>query len=601
MTSRSAACLAGLLGMACGPSGPGPKIDTASVGGSDTTPTGTMDTSVDSSGTETGGVDTSDTAPSTETAETADTALLETGSADTAVLDTGTLGPGVSIDMASRVVCEDPAAREVDGPYVATVLPGPAAGELLEGSGLIVADLRGEPMPEIIAVGEGSLVVFEHDGTMWVDVTAAAAPGLVLGELIGGSAADYDGDGDLDVFLAADGANLLLRNDLGVLADATADSGLGEARYRSVSGSWADIDQDGDLDLFVGNYAAFDHASAFDRVVDPSELYLGHGDGTFEDVSDRLPFQVQDGFVFASGFYDLDDDRYPELVTPHDFGQARTQSTISRNEEAAAFEPDNETGFHPHFFGMGIAVADLNADGKPDWVQTGASTISLLLSSPWPDAATGWGWHIEYGPAWGLEAVAGDRHHHFGWGVEVVDLDNDADLDVHAIWGHWEYSPDVGPVQHDGLWINEDDHFTEQGAAWGIDDSGPGRGLIAADLDGDGWLDLVKREIGVDGVVRVYMSRCGTASWSRIRLADPDAANPDGIGAVVTVVADGRSHTRWIDAGSHSMFSGGPPEAHVGVGTADVLDSVEIAWSDGRHDRLEDLPVDRVLTLRRRR
>ena len=39
------------------------------------------------------------------------------------------------------------------------------------------------------------------------------------------------------------------------------------------------------------------------------------------------------------------------------------------------------------------------------------------------------------------------------------------------------------------------------------------------------------------------------------------------------------------------------PRVHFGLGRAAVVDSVEIRWPDGSRQRLENVPVDQVLTV----
>jgi hypothetical protein len=105
------------------------------------------------------------------------------------------------------------------------------------------------------------------------------------------------------------------------------------------------------------------------------------------------------------------------------------------------------------------------------------------------------------------------------------------------------------------------------------------RGFLAVDLNGDGWLDTVKRELG--GVVVVHLARCGEAPWLEVDLVGPSEANVHGVGAEVRVVAGGRTFRRWVTAGSSSFASGGPPMVHVGLAGAEGVDRIEVRWPDG--------------------
>ncbi len=115
---------------------------------------------------------------------------------------------------------------------------------------------------------------------------------------------DYDGDGKLDVYFATatllplgtatKGPNRLYKNlGDGKFRDATEGSGLGFAGFCHgiVVG---DVDNDGDPDVFLCNYG-------------PNVLYLNNGDGTFKDVSKAAGV---DRFGWSSGgaFLDYDND-----------------------------------------------------------------------------------------------------------------------------------------------------------------------------------------------------------------------------------------------------------------------------------------------------
>ena len=65
-------------------------------------------------------------------------------------------------------------------------------------------------------------------------------------------------------------------------------------------------------------------------------------------------------------------------------------------------------------------------------------------------------------------------------------------------------------------------------------------------------------------------------------------------------VTDGVRQRRWLDAGSTSLFTAEQPEVHVGLGSVDVVDRIEVRWPDGEVTVREDVPTRRHLTLVRR-
>ncbi|MFT4627773.1 MAG: hypothetical protein ACI8PZ_006460 [Myxococcota bacterium] len=541
--------------------------------------------------------DTSDTGATPHTGHTGDTG--DSGGPPTTPT-TPWIPPDhpVALEPGPTVICADPAAREVLRFDRTELVPVAPMDPALPGSGVLVADLTGDATPELLFAGEGWLSAHGWDGAAWQEIGATLLPGVEIGKAWTLSAADVDGDLDLDLFIGTGGVNQLLRNDGGVLVDATDESGLGDTAWSTVSASWADFDRDGDLDLVVGNYGAGpDEGSVLLRPTHPSELYRNDG-GTFVDISDQLPEEVQTGFVFMTAWLDVDADGWPELLTLHDFGWVRAPSRMLHNDRGR-LQLDLATAFHPNFAGMGLAVADIDQDGGVDLAQSSASDISLLFAEPEPVAHVGWSWAIESAPAYRLFVDLVTQGQRFGWGMEFTDLDHDGDEDLPMLFGWWSEYPDPYEEQRDAMFEYDasERRFTDRAREWGVDDGGAGRGLAVADLNGDGWPDLVKRQLGLASNL-VYTSRCGDAHWLRVVLQDDTSANRHGIGARLEVSADHQRWTRWIHAGSRSMFASMPAEAHVGLGDITSVD-LTVVWPDGQESHHPGVDVDQVLTVRR--
>jgi enediyne biosynthesis protein E4 len=529
---------------ALGDTAPSPTGDTAS------TPATTGDTR--------GSHDTGDTSSKPHTGHTADT-----GEAD-----------GVLLSASGPVVCGAPESR-AEQPYDLSELDALAhtGEEVLVGSGMAMFELDG-PLALVVPGRSGVQLWVLGPGGWQPRPDLLPADPVVDG--VGASAADYDGDGWVDLLVTTEGSNRLWRNEAGTLVDHTTEAGLSTSHH-SVSASWADIDGDGDLDLAVGNYG--EHQEP--RSTDPSELYRNDG-GWLTDVSDRLPPEVHDAWVFMTAWNDVDRDGLPELFSIHDFGATESPSRLLHNEGGLSFIVDEGAGLPSAFDGMGLGVGDLNGDGAPDLALTSLWTNGLRLSAPSLDARVGFSWGVEWAEPLGF--VVGDAtfSRRFGWGVDLADVDNDGDLDLPTVYGRWRRpSEAVGDPEVDALFIQgADKRFTEQGAAWGFHDGGVGRGLIAHDWTRDGFVDLAVRRIGQPTLL--YASRCDERAWLQVALRDRMSANTRGIGARVELHASGTSQVRWLGAGSSSMFVSSPPEAHFGLGDADWVDTLRVTWPDGQ-------------------
>lgn len=510
------------------------------------------------------------------------------------------VGSGVEVEASGVLTCADPSLRTA-APY-RTDKESPATGldeANLAGGGMIVDDFDGDGLYDLFIPSEEWLQLFwgASSEPTFVTPPVSEIAGVDLSMAVGGSAADVDADGDLDLVVTRwEQPVVLLRNQGGrVFVDGTADAGLTTAPRKYQSASWGDIDGDGDLDLFLGTYgekAKIEDDLCGDHVPDGSELWVNDGDGTFTNATDRLPDEVHDGYVFASGFYDLDDDQLPELVVSNDDGGCQP-SLLLRNT-GGGFEVDGSAGIsRGESHDMGMGVADLNGDELPDFALTSWQSVTVLRSvasaGVWSDAAQALGVEVDH---------IGAAHQDYGWGAEFADVDNDADVDLAMTFGFWSYYTGTmdARFQRDGLWLQQGGQFSDQAPLWGVGDQGVGRGLVFVDLNHDGWLDLVKRQL--DLPTPMYVSHCGDEGWLRISLRD-EGNNPRAIGAKVRVKAGGLTQVRWMQSGSSGMYTGGPSEVHFGLGAVDVVDAIEVVWPDGEVTVTEAVDSRQVLTLTR--
>lgn len=175
--------------------------------------------------------------------------------------------------------------------------------------------------------------------------------------------------------------------------------------------------------------------------------------------------------------------------------------------------------------------------------------------------------------------------------VVAADFDNDGyeELFFHA---HGESNRLFG-------WRNDQWQELELGDA--AEPKGLGTGAVAADIDGDGRLELVlahgTAHGGQDAVAQplsIYRPAASHNGWLRVQPLTPYGAPARG--AVVNLTAGGRRQRRVVSAGSGYLCQG-EPVAHFGLGALHEVEQVEVRWPDGTVVTVDNPPADRLLTI----
>jgi hypothetical protein len=474
------------------------------------------------------------------------------------------------------------------------------ARRYLSGAAASVEDVDGDGRLDVVVLStEGPLVFLNpgsRDAAAWTGTLLPGADHAAASVLV-----DADADGDPDLYVARyDRPDRWFDNDGGTFVDRT-DEVLGSVPLaHGLAVSFADIDGDGDLDGIALTAGTVDEdpavpVSAF-APSEPALLWLNDGDGTFTEAGSTLPEAVHAGFSMAGGFHDLDRDGHMDLYVVNDFGGAHGSNLWLRGDSSATFTPAGPTaGLDITTTGMGLGLGDTNGDGVDDLTIPFWGGVRILESSVAAEGETAWydATVLRVPEPFSAAAV--------GWGSEHVDLDHDGDLDVYASFGHLEFEARWGnpESQSDRMWLNpwpEPGAWLDVTAEWGLDEGAITRGTVFADLDGDGWLDLVRPS---QDVPVILWSRCTPeAAALRVALHQPDTLNPRAIGARVRVESGLWPQERVVRAGGTNYGSSGPAEAHFGLATEPEA-TVIVTWPDGERSRVERVPVPGRLRIER--
>ena len=447
-------------------------------------------------------------------------------------------------------------------------------------------------------------------GGVFEDATARAGlAGENLGYSLGAAAADYDNDGFTDLFVANAGANTLYRNQGdGSFRDVTTASGLGvkPEGTLSVQGAWLDFDHDGHLDLVISNYTLWTpagdqrcvradgidyycHPKIYPSV--PHRLYRNRGDGTFTDVTVPAGFAAARGKGMGIGIADVNGDGWEDIFIANDtepnFLYINRQNGTFQERGLAmgvAYNDDATT-----VSAMGTDLRDFDNDGWPDVF------YNDLTEQVWGLFRNLRGKSFRYvSSAVGIAPLSAP---YSGWSAGFADFNNDGWRDLYSANGDVD-SLRTGAEQHDTLFENLDgkrfvdvsdkagDHFHRRGYQ---------RGAAFADLNNDGFVDLVVTSLGRRPAI-LLNSAAGGGHWLTIRLVGHQA-NRDSTGARVTVTTpSGRKLYDWLSP-SVGFLSSSDPRVHFGLGGETKAASIEIRWPGSGRLALKDVAADRFLTI----
>jgi enediyne biosynthesis protein E4 len=416
----------------------------------------------------------------------------------------------------------------------------------------------------------------------------------------------------------------------------------------------ADFDGTGHPDIFVGNYfpdSAVLDPHGLDNVQMPSSLSYaknGGGDYVFRWVGatsgpdpaahyveqrDAIPYTDSTGWTLAAASADLTGDGLPDLYVANDFGEGHllynvsTPGRITFTEALGHRTPTTPKSFvvgKGSFKGMGVGFADLNDNGKFDFMVSNITTsygleesnLAFMNEAP-TDAAmkrdlasgfapftqdaeqmglawTGWSWDVKMGDflnSGHLNVVQADGFikgtiNRWPW-LQEMAMTNDDLLTNPADWPIVEPGDDIAGHQCIAIYAQAPGgRYENISRQLGLCVPTPTRGIAIADTRADGRLDFaVARQWGAPAFYANESPHMGNYLGLQLYRPVPGGHPGQGLqgpgtlayGATAQIFTPGHTQIAQLDGGSgHSGKSSF--EIYFGLGTYHGPVTVQLHW-----------------------
>lgn len=466
--------------------------------------------------------------------------------------------------------------------------------EFMVGGGVAVFDCDGNGLQDmLIAGGENPSRLYRNVGTPGEALKFAPVEGGPAPDKTSGAyPLDIDSDGQMDLVILRVGANMVLR-------------GLGDCRFEDANAKWAFDGGDAWSTAFSATWekGASWPTLAIGNYIDRSEEFSPWGSCTDNWLHRPAPDGGQ-GFApplpltpsycaLSILFTDWNRSGTPSLRVSNDREYYEGgQEQLWRLPPGAPPEryTDKEGWLPLKIWGMGIASADIDGNGFPDYFLTSMADNKLqVLAEAGPGAkpifkdvafARGVTAHRPY--------TGGEIKPSTAWHAQFDDVNNDGYIDLFVAKGNVSAMPDFAMKDPNNLLLQRPDGtFAEAGDKAGVASLATARGAALADFNADGLLDLVVVNRNVP--TQIWRNDGPGGHWVQL-LPQLAGSNRDAIGGWIELRTGDRVQTREITSGG-GHAGGQSGWWHFGLGDAANAE-VRIIWPDGTEGDWQVLAAD---------
>lgn len=465
----------------------------------------------------------------------------------------------------------------------------------------------------VTSVRGGNALLINDGKGMFSDETTVS--GLAYsGHSSTGTFFDYDRDGLLDLFLTNIGK-------------------FTSEEFAEVRRDLTNRQPDTTVSYWVGTKDAFGgHLKT--ELAERSILYRNLGGNKFADVSEATGL-IDTSWSGDSVPLDINSDGWQDLYVlnmqgdDHLYINQNGKSFVDQTAQYFPKTPWGAMGAKPFDFDnnglVDIMITDMHSDMSED---VGPDREKLKSRMQWPEQFLNSGEKSIFGNAFYKQSTAGkfeeisdsvNAENYWPWGLCTGDLNADGFQDVfvtssmcfpyrYAInslllnekgqrFVDAQFHLGIEPRANDQMlfpWFSLDANGADAGhqmcqgregtvVVWSVSGS---RSAVLFDMDADGDLDIVTNEFNTPPQVFIStLAQQQGLSHISVRLRGT-SSNRDGLGATVTVSADGLVQHQWCDGKSGYLAQSTLP-LYFGLGGAKHADHIEVKWPTGEVQSIE--------------
>jgi hypothetical protein len=472
--------------------------------------------------------------------------------------------------------------------------------------------------------------------------------------------ADVNGDNFLDIYVCRGGwkgsendrSNLLyINNGDNTFTENAKAYGIADTGY-SMMASFFDMDNDNDLDMYLINRPGEFYLPAEEIKKGRQAQSPYYRDKLYENVNGvyteiGLSSGIDKTFSYGLGLStsDLNNDGYSDVYVANDYFES--DYFFQNNGDKTFSQKIESITNHVAFYGMGVDVVDFNNDGFEDIIELDmtpadherSKVVMTPMNTKKYEQILNMGNHHQYmhnmlqinngnGFFSEIGQYAGIDKTDWSWACLGSDFDNDGYRDLFISNGYRRdvFDNDIAPqfVQfasslkpserysseniskmvnmfHENKAANHiyknngDLKFISKIKDWGLEEPSFSNGAAVGDLDNDGDLDLVINNINDKAFIYQNNAQNNGNNFIKIKLKGPDN-NSYGLGTKITLYHQNAIQYHELK-NVRGYLSSVDPVSHFGLGEYSNLDSIVIAWPDGKENKIYDVKPNHLLAV----